>query len=44
MICPECHTQLQPGGGCWTCPNCGWGLCGKNKDSHQDTKDTKKNK
>lgn len=34
MNCPEpnCNAQLQPDGGCWVCPVCGWSACEVNLD------------
>jgi len=26
-ICPECGSYMQPDGGCWICPNCGYSEC-----------------
>lgn len=27
LMCPECNTPVEAGGGCFTCKSCGWGLC-----------------
>jgi len=27
MFCPECGCALQPDGGCWICPSCGYSPC-----------------
>lgn len=29
--CPECGTTLQFGSGCYHCPECGFGRCGKHE-------------
>lgn len=26
--CPDCDSQLQHGGGCHSCPACGFSVCG----------------
>lgn len=28
MTCPECHTTMQPTGGCALCLGCGYSKCG----------------
>lgn len=28
LPCPECGSSMIPGGGCWSCPTCGFDKCG----------------
>ena len=31
-VCADCGAQLQFGSGCYFCPECGWGKCGRAVD------------